>query len=137
MVDGQRVSRWEIEQIPDRDRLFMRVHVKTWAREGEVRPGAFQKRPQGATGMSTDWEKYSTPEETRNRGRNPIEQGVIVFFAGDARAVPGQAVEHTPKDENRAHTDVIGEKNEKVRLKFTRIYRWAIRPESNSSGSVD
>jgi hypothetical protein len=76
------MTKWQPESIPDQDRLFMRVHVKTWVRDGEVRPGAFQNRPEGAPGMSTDWERYSSAEETRQRARKPLEQGVIAFRAG-------------------------------------------------------
>jgi hypothetical protein len=122
------MTKWQPESIPDQDRPFMRVHVKTWVRDGEVRPGAFQNRPEGAPGMSTDWERYSSAEETRQRARKPLEQGVIAFRAGAARALPGQVVQHTPQDDNRAHTDVFGEKDEEVRLKFTRIYKWASVP---------
>lgn len=82
--------------------------------------------------MSTDWEKYATPEETRARGRNPLQQAVVEFLAGEVRNLSGQTVEHKPDDDNRAHTEVVGEKNEKVRLKFTRICTWAIPPPRGS-----
>ena len=127
------MSGWEREEIPDQDRLFMRVHINTWVRNDEVLPGAFDNRPAGAAGMSTDWERYSTPEETRERGRNPWRQAVIEFLVGDARALPGQTVEHRPQDDNRAHTEVVGEKSEKVRVKFTRIWKWAIQPQASPS----
>ena len=124
------MSTWQPEQIPDEDRLFMRVHT-TWIPRGEVSPGAFQNRPAGATGMSTDWQRYSTPEQTRQRSKKPSEQAVIELIVGEVRGLPWQTVEHKPFSDNRAHTEVVGEKDEEVRLKLTRMYRWAIQPASS------
>jgi len=123
------VSLWQQENIPDQDNLYMRIH-KMWIVDGYIRPGAFRNRPKGALGMSTDWQKYSDAVQTKNRCRNPSEQALIILLAGMVRAIPGQTVEHKPLDENRAHTDIIGEKDEEVRLKFTRIYKWMIRLQS-------
>ena len=39
---------------------------------------------------------------------------------GEVRGIPGQSVDHSPLAENRAHTDVRGEKNEEVRLLLRR-----------------
>ncbi len=83
--------------------------------------------------MSTDWNKYSTPLETRLRAKNPQANIVIALVAGDVRAIEGQRIEHTPinpSDEqagNRAHTDVFGEKTTEVRLKFMQV--WSAVPE--------
>lgn len=46
----------------------------------------------------------------------------------DVRNIEGQIVEHTPLKENRAHTNVNGEKTEKVKVLFSRIYDWSIKP---------
>lgn len=42
---------------------------------------------------------------------------------GEVRGIPEQIVKHTPdlEDNNRAHTDVFGEKDEEVRVLFGRI----------------
>ena len=101
------MSRWPKEEVPDVDRLFMRVH-RMWIRDGAVLPGAFKNRgAAGAAplGMSTNWAKYSTAEATRKQAKDPAVQGVIELVAGDVRRVPGQTIEHTPLDENRAHTE--------------------------------
>jgi len=37
---------WQIEQIPDADRLFYRIH-KSFVVDGEIIPGAFQERGEG------------------------------------------------------------------------------------------
>jgi hypothetical protein len=82
--------------------------------------------------MSTDWAKYSTPEETRHRARLPNDNGIVRMKAGDVRGVPLQ-VAHTPElgrtglQPNRAHTDVVGEKTTEVRLKLFRLCEWVIR----------
>ncbi len=74
--------------------------------------------------MSTDWCKYSKPKDTRARGsKGPIDQAVIALNVGAVRAIPGQEVKHTPdvKNNNQAHTDVFGPKNEKERIFLARI----------------
>lgn len=125
MADIQEVTAWPKEVIPDKDDLFMRVH-KTWVRDGEPLPGAFQNREGG---MSTEWSRYATPLETQNRHHTPLDNGVIKMRAGTVRELPGQTVEHTPLPSNRAHTDVYGEKDTEIRKKFLRIFEWAIRLE--------
>jgi hypothetical protein len=75
--------------------------------------------------MSTDWHRYATPAETRDRGRVPAENGVVSLQVGHVRSLR-QLVEHTPSDANRAHTDVIGEKSDEVRMKLRRLAAWEI-----------
>lgn len=121
---------WPVESIPDPDGLLKRV-PRAHVTEGRPDPAAF--RGQGERrGMSTDWERYSDPEATRRRSRTKpaSEYGVVRLVAGEARAVPGQSVEHTPLPENRAHTDVFGEKDAEVRVKLSRIASWVLRLES-------
>ena len=123
------VSAWPQELIPDNDELFMRVH-RQWTRNGNPIPGAFQDRDGG---MSTDWANYSTPEETLRRARNPEKNGVLKMQVSEVRAIPNQTVVHTPEKTNRAHTDVLGMKDEEVRLKYTRICTWIIDPPCDLS----
>ena len=95
----------------------MGVH-KTWFKpDGTLATGAFRNR---GAGMSTDWSKYATPEETRQRRRVPGDNAVVQMNVGQVRAVPGQSVTHTPFPENRAHTDVFGEKDEEARVLLRR-----------------
>ncbi|MEJ7684312.1 MAG: hypothetical protein WKG06_41975 [Segetibacter sp.] len=81
-------------------------------------------------GMSTDWANYSTPKETQERvklyGKFPENYGVINMVVADVRKIEGQQVIHKPLPENYSHTDVEGEKTDKVRLLFLRIYKWEI-----------
>lgn len=106
----------------------MRVH-KTWLkRDGSIGLGVFKNAPTPWDGMSTDWQRYSTPEQTRNRvtRKPPAEYAVIKMLVEKVRAIPDQMVEHTPLPDNRAHTDVLGEKDEEARLLFGRIYEVVI-----------
>ena len=120
---------WPSEEIPDESSLWMRVHRQR-VRNGDVRPNAFVNKPTDKDGMSTDWEKYSTPEETQNRAKVPSDNAVIQLIVGEVRKVPGQTVKHTPdpKTNNRAHTDVFGEKEKylEVRVKLSRICKVVI-----------
>jgi hypothetical protein len=100
---------WPIEEIPDSDSLFMRIHRFDLDASGRPKPGAFRNSPKGAAGMSVDWDRYATPEKTRRRGRQePSNYAVISLDAGRVRTVPGQTVEHRPEPDNRAHSEVLG-----------------------------
>lgn len=121
----------EPEIIPNADFLFLRVH-KNYLNFGEDIPlGAF--RDQGG-GMSTDWDKYSTPQETQARAKrsSPADNGVLKMSVGGVRDINGLSVEHTPEPFNRAHTDVLGDKksNPKVRLMLQRLSEWVIKLEA-------
>lgn len=115
------MANWNAEAIPNDARLFLRVH-RNWLREGAATSGAFkyqtnQDDPNASPGLSTDWEKYSTPEETQGRFApdKPAENyAVYSLVAGLVREVESQVVNHTPdeKRNNRAHTDVQGAINE-------------------------
>jgi hypothetical protein len=116
---------WEKEDIPNSSMLYMRVHRHNLGDDGIPIPGAF--RDHGG-GMSTDWDKYSTPQDTLNRAREPKNNAIIEMNVGDIRSIPNQTVQHCPCPENRAHTNVIGNKHTdpEVRIKFGRLYRMVI-----------
>ncbi len=94
----------------------------------EIPQGAF--RDQGG-GMSTDWEKYSTAEETRKRAQKspPEDNGVLRLNVGGVRAINPLSVEHKPEPDNRAHTEVLGDKKKdpEVRLRLQRLAEWVIK----------
>jgi hypothetical protein len=149
-VVAEIASPWEKEEIPNQAQLFMRVHKNHFDPDGQIRLIAFRNHGQEGNpsiepGMSTDWEKYSTPEECRQRatlsGKSPENYAVIVLPVGEVREIPGQRVEHTPIYEpnavppilNRAHTDVFGEKDEQARLTLMQISRIALALRSQES----
>ena len=109
-------DRWPIEEIPDADRLYMRVH-RQWFKGTASHPASSRTvrtkpparcRPTGA----------STPrrEETRARARRPELNAVIELVVGEVRAIPEQVVRHAPIQvhpvlpNNRPHTNVAGPK---------------------------
>ena len=114
---------------PTGDRLYRRVHRKLINSAGGIRAGAFTDY-QG--GMSTDWDKHSTPQETRYRevGLSPDEFAVVSLPVAEMRDL-GQIVEHDPLPENRAHTNVVGDKRTEVRLNLARMCQVviAIKPD--------
>ena len=123
---------WNTEEIPDIDSQYLRIH-KNNIRDGDVIPGAFRERGEGEDrGMSTDWSKYSTPIETRNRARIPKDNGVLHFLTGDLRHfnlnVFHRPIQNNPYiEDNRAHTNVKGLTTE-VRLKLLSIFVCDIPP---------
>jgi hypothetical protein len=127
-VANEVTESWVSENIPDDDLLYMRVHKNLFDQTGVIFPGAFKNRPTSNDGMSTDWAKYTHPEETRSRGRSPEDNAIIQMLVRKVRLIPGQKVAHTPDlvTPNRAHSDVFGEKTTEARLKFSRIFEIVI-----------
>ena len=127
------LDKWESEEIPDEDILYFRIH-KSFIKDNkpDPDPGAFRDTGHGdQKAMSTDWCKYSTPSETKNRviqyDKDPSNYGVVEFNVKNIRDIP-QKVIHTPTpNRNRAHTSVKGEKSPEIRLKIREIYKWTIR----------
>lgn len=77
-------------------------------------------------GLSGDWSKYSTAEESRMRRKEPSKNGVIRLQVGSVRKLPGQTVEHRPILSNQSHSVILGAKDEEVRLKLSRLAIWEI-----------
>lgn len=114
------------EAIPDDGRVLMRVHKQYLDKVGRLRPVAF--RDQG-DGMSTDWEKYSTPLETKNRAKIPSDNGVISLVVGSIRENRRLTVVHTPHNADpphERHVDVFGEKDPETRMHLLGIAQWEI-----------
>ena len=80
----------------------MRAH-ETYYMGGELRAGVFTAKNGG---MSVDWERYSTKEETRQRASNPAKNAVISLSVAAVRGVNNLDVEHRPEPSNRAHSEV-------------------------------
>lgn len=131
---------WNVEQIPDPAKLYMRVHMKMLP-EGKLHAGVFKAH---GDGMSTDWEKYSTPEDTRFRALQPDMNGVIALVTGTVRSIENLEVRHAPDDDgkNRAHTLIIGidaqsdqesgSRKTMIRARlFDHFNKWTIDPYSS------
>jgi hypothetical protein len=124
-----------LEEIPDDDRLFRRAHRSLFqgqaTRDDDYIPAGVIKKEQE---LSTDWSRYSTPEQSRARAKHPEANGVISLPVGPVRSEALQSVEHAPEPENRAHSLVIGSKDEETRVLLLRMARWEIRlPHSGAT----
>lgn len=116
-----------VEFIPDADSLFRRAHRRQFYTSDEPTPGAFKR--EGSGGMSVNWAKYATAEETRRQAAQPPENyGVLITTAGQVRAIDDLRVDHTPNDANRAHSDIIGVEDAEIRLKLLRAFTVELRP---------
>ena len=117
---------WPVEEIPGDDFVYMRAHGDHF-RLRMLLPGVF--RNQGS-GMSVDRDKYSSPEESLQRARKPQNNAIIRLPVIEIRDIDGLTVQHTPKSENRAHTDVFGlpegERLTEVRLLLLNLARVVI-----------
>ena len=132
MVNNQGVN-FPVEEIPDSDELYRLIHI-SYIRaentpEGDIPRGAF--RDSDGTGISTDWSRYSTPDEALGR-KDPDENGLIEMNVGVVRGIRSLSVVHTPKNDNRAHTSIFGlyknPRKEKIRILLIRASRWIIPP---------
>lgn len=121
MADEASVIPWDVEEIPDVDRLFKRIHRNLFKSDRTVMTGAFSHYE-----MSVDWSKYSTPEESRRRANSPDDNAIVEMVAFNVRAIPDQQVLHRPVADNRSHSAVDGRKSEKVRVLLRRCCRIAL-----------
>jgi hypothetical protein len=108
-----------VEQIPDSDDLFRRVPGNRFYADGAIKPGAFSDK---GTGMSVSWSRYAQAAACRG---NPPTCGVAQLSVGLVRGL-GLEVRHAPRDFDRSHADVIGEKDEEMRLALVDIATVAI-----------
>lgn len=125
-----------IEQIPDADKLYYRIHTQyidhtETDSKKKIKPGAFDPIPKpDGTEMSVDWSKYSTPTDTKNRARKPEKVGVVSFNVEEVRSKPTSLkVAHRPTL-NQAHSiifDVLPDANNpEIRINLRRICKWEI-----------
>jgi hypothetical protein len=124
--------KWSIEPIPDEDPLYRRVHANLFPSANscdDIPPGAFHD----TDGISTDWSKYSTAAESRNRAAAPAKNAVIQLTAGDVRSFKSLRVDHEPEDGNRSHSCIRGlkacrrEDQTDIRKHLARLSSFAIR----------
>ena len=137
MADTPVGSAWPVEDIPDRDELYLRVPRRIWQdafRKAKLEPSGvspswFRGRDhESIIEISCDWERYATPEETRVRTNpNPTANAVLAIHAGDVRAFAAYDVVHSPDPvlRNRAHSDIRGpvESHPRARVIFARTAR--------------
>ncbi len=79
--------------------------------------------------MSLDWDKYSTAEQTRNRGRKPHHNAVVSLMVGGIRTINNLEVLHTPEKENQAHSESVLPEDEtltEIRVLLLRLAKMEI-----------
>jgi hypothetical protein len=131
VADTNGLIEWQKEDIPDPHLLYMRVHRNNVNKFGEPNTVALKDHapPDGSKqpSLSVDWCRYSSPEETQGRTGQPEKYGVVRMVAGVVREIQGLTVEHDPLAENRAHSEIYGnKKDQEVRVLLTRACDWVI-----------
>ena len=100
--------RYAREQIPDAANIYRAIH-EMWIENGAIKSVKAFKYDED--GVSAEWEKYTTPQRTRQfHSNNPPEKyGVCCWNAGSIRET-GLMVDHDPLPneklksiDNRAH----------------------------------
>lgn len=140
MADRGLTSDWEVEDIPNPARLYLRVHINN-LRDKQLHPGVV--REQGEDGMSVDWDKYSTPQEARLRAKKPEKVGIVTLIAGAVRGIEGVDVIHDPirdpPEPNRAHSLVVGMHGRETMVRgllFEQVdHNWTINPFEQQNDS--
>lgn len=140
MNEKTHLTEFPIEEIPNEDLLYYRVHTVNIDYEEtdpskKIKLVAFDPHPKGSTQMSTNWNKYSTPSELQQLAKVPEKNGVVSFVVGEVRNTPYPLqVIHDPiltEDfRNQAHAlilDIPLRKNDiGIRVKLRDICSWEI-----------
>lgn len=118
---------YETETIGDQEILYYRVH-KNYFRLSKIVPQAFQSK---GDGMSTDWAKYSTEQESYSRCKIPADNAIVSLSTADIRSEKLLDAIHKPEDNNQSHSLVVGiPTNEpfktEVRLHLMKIHKEVI-----------
>lgn len=117
------------ETIPNDARLLRRIPNWHYRNNG-IEPAAYSLKG----GMSCDWTKYSTPQQSIDRAKeqarkkgNTVEfAGVVCFICGRLRS-GGFDVQHRPR-EYQAHCEVYGEDNPENRIMISRASEgWSLK----------
>ena len=149
----------QIESIPDSGTLYFRIHKQNVFDNKDftniIRPRAFCNTPASGKNMSTDWDKYATPQQTldhvskqyktgRTEFKNKDDFGVVRFSVDKIKEIDKNhyvlhdTIENIPEiigaPNNRAHAVVDGkisgdkEDSLEVRALFAENAIWEIFP---------
>lgn len=144
---------WAIEDIPDKDDLYIRVAHSNVSRDKMPRAAAFSNTPKDGTNLSCDWSEHCTPESSRElvglqvKKNGEFKDPSLFYFwsmnAGKLRndIIPVQKVIHEPiynnpeifgSPNNRAHSIIEGQKpenNAEFRVLMVLSGKWVIGPD--------
>jgi hypothetical protein len=152
MIDN--TTKWEVEDVPNDAFLYVRVHKDKIENKGISvglpKPSAFKNTPETGPDLSSDWNKYSTPQLSREQigkefrhgkeeFKNPSDFFIVSFKVQDIFDLDlDQKVVHSPRQDNfpeeldgspwnRSHCSIIGDVEER-RVRMIDIAKWEIQP---------
>lgn len=107
---------------------FFTASMPVYYRNGRLAPGVFREI---GDGMSTDWNKYSTPIDSVCRAKTPKDNGIVSLKVKGIRRI-NLAVNHSPGPKNMAHTLVKGRERKidadpEARLKLLNMAVWELK----------
>ena len=123
--------------------LYRAIHRglwQNWESTDRIDPIFFYSK-NAEEGLSFDWSKYSSPQDTleRRKGNSLKENGIIQLNLRKLRTDIIQfnlpiTIEHAPLPENQSHTLLLGitrSNTAKIRRKLSKIAEWAegMRPK--------
>lgn len=121
--------------LEDDDEFYRAIHPNFMKEGGGISPGAFSNASQ-TDRMSVDWAEMATPQQTLDRWEKWGEgRGVASITAGLSRN-NGQRIEYTPDESNPAHSDVVGDKFDRVRKNLAKSAKLVV-PAPASAGTED
>ena len=111
------------EEISDDDYLYRRIEPKAVEEDGTLNSLAIYQRS-GEDGASVDLERLTTPEKTMEQ---KPDFGLGRIRVGDVRRC-GLVVQYDPKEDNSAHTLIIGKFSKKQRRDLAAAMELLIKP---------
>lgn len=121
-----------IEEIPDEDIVYRRIHKNHIDNEDKsILPVTF---PTEEDGLSVNWAKYSTPQETKDEAKffskDPNSYGIVSLKVASVRNIPLRVI-HSPRPHNISHSSILDIPPRKpndlgIRLKLRNICNWII-----------
>ncbi len=147
-------TKWEVEDVPNDAFLYVRVHKDKIESKGVSvglpKPSAFKNTPETGPDLSSDWNKYSTPQLSRehigkeyrhgkDEFKNPSDFFIVSFKVQDILDLDlNQKIEHSPRQDNfpdelqgspwnHSHCSIIGDAEER-RVRMIDVANWEIKP---------
>ncbi len=154
MIDNS--TKWKTENVQNDAIVYVRVNREYIQKKGDKiglpNTGAFYNTPKNGSDLSSDWNKYSTPEDSRERigkefklsklgqYKTSSEFYIVSFKVQDIYDLElEQSIEHSPRQENfpdeidgfpwnRSHCSIIGDASLERRTRMPDICTWEIPP---------
>ena len=121
--------------LEDDDEFYRAIRPEWIKSGGRISPSAFSNATQ-TDRMSVDWADIATPQQTFDRWTVWGEgRGVASITAGLCWN-NGQEIEYTPDESKPAHSDVVGDKSDRIKKKLAKGARLVI-PAPTSTGTRD